>query len=131
MDWIQKAIAAVCECEFPDMELSVKKSSATGSVYLQGEYLEADTVTGKMETQYTRRWVLSPAMSKSEIVSTAFKCVLTSMEHRVREWFLYKGRAIYQPHYDVDALHAICLERQERPLTLSAEAQKAYDESQF
>ena len=108
--WIADARQAVSECFFPRYIFEVKQSH-TGYVYLQGHYEEADTATGKTETQYTRRWPLSPEMSKSEIVATVFKCAITSAEHAVREWFLYRDRAIYQPHYDVDTLHAICEER--------------------
>jgi hypothetical protein len=113
-DWVAEAKRVVIDCAFQCYTFTVKTSETTGAVYLQGHYLEADTLTGKVETQYTRRWFLSPAMGKSEIVATAFKCALTSMEHRTREWFLYKGRAVYQPHYDVDALWAICQEREVR-----------------
>ncbi len=60
------------------------------------------------------KWANVGGTGKSEIVATAFKCILTSMEHRCREWFLYKGKAIYQPHYNVDALHAICDQREVR-----------------
>jgi hypothetical protein len=51
-------------------------------------------------------------MVRSEIVSTAFKCVLTSAEHRCREHFSYKGERIYGPHYDVDALVEVCRQKQ-------------------
>lgn len=116
MDWTEQARAIVQECQFPDYTFVVN-ISRTGAVYLQATYLEADTLTGNVELQYTRRWFLSPEMSKSEIVSTAFKCVLTSMEHKTREWFTWRDRAIYQPHYDVEALHAICEERTVRSET--------------
>lgn len=111
--WIDVAKSIVQDCEFTDYTFAVSVSR-TGAVYLQGTYLEADTVTSVVERQYTRRWFLSPEMSRSEIVSTVFKCALTSMEHRTREWFLYKGRAVYQPHYDVDALWDICQKREVR-----------------
>lgn len=113
-DWIEQAKQHVADCAFQDYTFKVVESQTTGAVYLQGVYWEADTLTGKVETQFTRRWFLSPSMGKSEIVATAFKCALTSMEHRTREWFLYKGRAVYHPHYDVDALWAICEEREVR-----------------
>ena len=112
-DWIDKAKEYVAECSYPDYTFKIG-ISRTSAIYLQATYLEADTVTGNVETQFTRRWSLSPEMGKSEIVATAFKCILTSMEHRTREWFLYRGKAIYQPHYDVDALHAICDQREVR-----------------
>lgn len=110
-EFVAKAIVAFCS--YPEYTLTVS-TSRTGAVYLQASYFEADTLTGEKEIQSTRRWSLSPAMSKSEIVATAFKCVLTSMEHRTREWFLYNGRAVYQPHYDVDSLWDICEQRQMR-----------------
>lgn len=55
-----------------------------------------------------RKWLLSPHMTRSEIVQTAFKAVMTAMEHEVRELFFYKSKAIFGPHYDVDALVTIC-----------------------
>ncbi len=110
---IHEMRAVVGEVSFPDYEFFVGESSH-GFLYLQAEYDEADTVTGIVERQYTRRWALSPEMTKSEIVSTAFKCVLTSMEHKTREHFLYQNAAIYHPHYDVDDLLAICEKRDVR-----------------
>lgn len=102
--------AVVEEVNFPGYEFFVGESMH-GFLYLQAEYDESDTLTGVVERQHTRRWALSPEMSKSEIVATAFKCILTSMEHKTREWFTYRGRSIYHPHYDVDSLHSICEER--------------------
>ena len=52
----------------------------------------------------SRKWFLSPHMTHSEIVQTAFKAVLTATEHEVREAFRYKGHAVYSPHYDVERL---------------------------
>ena len=76
--------------------------------YLQGRYMEADIVTSDQADQHTRKWRLSVHMTKSEVVQTAFKCYLTSMEHRARESFRYKGKLIFGPHYDVDALVGLC-----------------------
>ena len=61
--------------------------------------------------QYTRKWPLSQYMVKSEVVQTALKCVLTSVEHRVREHFLYKGERIFGPHFDVEALYELAKNR--------------------
>jgi hypothetical protein len=105
-DWL-------ADCEFPDYMFLICRSSS-GCIFLQASYNEKDTGTGVIERQHTRRWLLSPEMVKSEVVATAFKCVLTSMEHRTREWFLYKGKPIYHPHYDVDKLAAITALREVR-----------------
>lgn len=80
------------------------KNDSRGTMYMQAVYDEPDIITGIVEPQHTRRWLLSPTMVKSELVQTAFKCALTSMEHRTREHFLYKGERVYGPHFDVEAL---------------------------
>lgn len=94
-------------CKFHDYRFAVAVDGR-GAIYLQGRYWEADTITKVMEIQSTRRWFLAPRMTKSEIVQTVFKCAITSMEHRTREWFLYKDRAIFGPHFNVEVLHEIC-----------------------
>lgn len=101
-------------CSFPDYTFEVKVDGR-GAIYLQAGYDEADVVTGVVERQLTRRWFLSPEMVKSEVVSTCFKCIITSVEHRTREHFTYKGRRIYGPHFDVDALHSIAHKVEVRP----------------
>lgn len=103
---VDDMIEAVSECSFPDYVFKVWEDSR-GAIYLQAEYEDPDTITGINTLQRTRRWFLSPEMTKSEIVSTVFKCVNTSLEHRCREWFLYRGKAVFGPHFDVDDLYAI------------------------
>lgn len=94
-------------CDFMEYTFMVQEDTR-GSITLRGWYDEVDTTTGTIATQYTRRWLLSPLMTKSEIVQTVFKCALASMEHRTREWFKYQKRAVFGPHYDVDVLHLFC-----------------------
>lgn len=55
-----------------------------------------------------RQWFISQHSTKSEIIQTALKAVLTAEEHETREKFLYKGRAIFGPHIDVDTMHGFC-----------------------
>lgn len=111
---IEEMRLIIANVDFPEYDFCVQASSH-GFIYLQAAYFDDDTVSGKREIQKTRRWPLSPEMSESEIVSTAFKCALTSMEHKTREWFTYKGGAIYGPHYNVNNLLAVCGNRKERP----------------
>ena len=103
---LEQMQAVVAACDFPGYDFGVIVDSRN-SIYLQGAYSEADVKTGRVEIQKTRRWFLSPQMVKSEIVQTVFKCVLTSAEHRTREWFKYRGKAVFGPHFDVDALWEI------------------------
>lgn len=77
-------------------------------MYIQAAFVETCAITGSAETQFTCKWYVSRESTKSEIVQTALKCVLTSVEHEARERFQYGGRAIFAPHYDVDALWEVC-----------------------
>lgn len=82
-----------------------------GVTFLRASYTEPDIITKEPSLQKTRKWILSEHAVKSEIVQTAFKCVLTSMEHRAREGFLYRGERVYGPHFDVEALVEIARSR--------------------
>ena len=75
--------------------------------YLQASFLAPCNVAGGApQLQRTRKWLLSAHMTRGELVQTAFKCVLTSMEHEAREQFTYRGAPIFGPHFDVDELAA-------------------------
>jgi hypothetical protein len=62
------------------------------------------SVTNKPSPQHTRKWKVSKHATKSEVVGTLMKLVLTSEEHEARENFRYLGRAVFGPHFDVDTL---------------------------
>jgi hypothetical protein len=62
-----------------------------------------------------RKWRMSMHMTYSEIVQTALKAVLTAEEHEAREQFLYRGRAIFGPHLNVETLYRITGETEVRP----------------
>lgn len=98
------------DIKFYDYEFDVI-DNVGATPYLQGKYVEPDIVTGQPEMQHTRKWQLSLHMTKSEFVQTVFKCCITSMEHRTREHFRYKGHAVFGPHFDVDALLLLCKSR--------------------
>jgi hypothetical protein len=77
-------------------------------MYLRGIFYAPCAETGQMAQQFTRKWYVSREATRSEIVQTALKCVLTSIEHEAREVFQYRGRAIFGPHFDVEQLVALC-----------------------
>jgi hypothetical protein len=95
------------EVEFEDFVFKVALSD-NNTLYLQAVFFEDDIVTKNRELQYSRKWLLSEHMTKSEVIQTAFKCCITAMEHRTRENFKYKGKRIFGPHFDVDALADLC-----------------------
>lgn len=88
---------------FLDWEFVVEQKGE--QMYLQTRFVENDIVTGEPALQAGRKWILSKHMTKSEVVTTAFKAVLTATEHEVREQFRYRGRMIFGPHFNVDVLH--------------------------
>lgn len=84
-----------------------------GGVFLQAHYEERDVYTLALSRQYTRKWLLSPEMTDTEIVMTALKCCITSTEHRCREMFLYRGKRIFGPHQDIEDLWRLCSDGRE------------------
>lgn len=93
------------------MSYKFRVTEGHGGVYLQAAYMEQDIYAGPGASpveQLTRKWLLSPHMTESEVIQTAFKCVLTSMEHRTREHFKYKDARIFGPHFDVNDLVHLC-----------------------
>jgi len=86
-----------------------------GYQFLLGEadgryYLQLENCQGVCSVSYThkawrgRKQSLSEYMCKQEIVGICFALVKDAEEHEMREWFKYKGVAIYSPHLDPDKL---------------------------
>ena len=107
IDQIRAALALV---EFPGYEFRIRGGIEDKPLYLQAVFGAPCSVSGVMLTQHTRKWILSVHMTPSEVVQTAFKCVLTSVEHEARERFKYRGQAIFGPHFSVDALAQLALD---------------------
>lgn len=84
--------------------LKAPRTRLNSRPYLQVRATSPCNVTGKPMEWGGRKWFLSPYMTKSEVVQTAFKAVLTAVEHETREQFTYRGQPIFDPHYDVDKL---------------------------
>lgn len=107
---LEKANAILRLIRFPDYAFSVTGMFTDGRpTYLQAIFMAPCNVEGGAPViQATRKWQLSAHMTTSELVKTAFKCVLTSLEHEAREQFTYRGQAIFGPHFDVEQLVALC-----------------------
>lgn len=95
--------------EFRDWDITLTQSvpwraSEPGSTYLQVQFEAPCNVTGESQHQHGRKWLLSPHMTRSELVTPALKAVLTAVEHEAREEFLYRGEMIFAPHFDVEDL---------------------------
>jgi hypothetical protein len=77
-----------------------------GMVYISAKFIAPCSKTGNIETHQTRRWLIRPDAEEMEIVQTAFKCIITALEHEAREKFAYRGRAILGPHQSLAVLWA-------------------------
>ena len=72
--------------------------------YIQIQFDAPDSLSGKNQRQYCRKWYLSSHMTKQEVVRTAYKAFQAAVLHEAAEQFLYRDCMIYSPHMDVDAL---------------------------
>lgn len=79
-----------------------------GRFYMQIRQESVCNRTGKPYNEGGRKWDLSQHMTESEVVFTAWKAYLTFIEHEAREQFHYKGKKIFDPHIDVNALLEAC-----------------------
>lgn len=77
---------------------------------LQMRYYEADVEKpGSFPSlQSTRKYYISPYMTTSEVVETAWLCVQRSQLHVASEHFEYKGRRIYSQHFNVEGRIDLC-----------------------
>lgn len=95
----EETVGVLREVRYKDWQFRI--SHATGAVgfLLSVQFKDADGCVWN-----GRKWYVSPYMTRSEIVQTALKAVLTAEEHEAREQFTYKGKAIFGPHLDVEKL---------------------------
>lgn len=71
---------------------------------IQLAWIAPDADTGKQSLQKSRKWYVSSHVVKSEIVQTAYAAVQRAVLHEVAESFTYRGKRIFNPHFDVEAL---------------------------
>ncbi len=76
--------------------------------FIQVTYMEADVDTGEVTAQRAREWLIKPTMTEGDVVRTAYAAVRRSYEHVISEQFTYKGKRVFGPHIDIDALLDAC-----------------------
>lgn len=82
--------------------------------YLQVQFEAADSETGEVEKQHCRKWYLSPHMTRTEILDTAFLAYQRGVLHEFEENFKYKGRPVRNPHISIAARMKSCLDTEHR-----------------
>lgn len=71
---------------------------------VQVVFTAPDCEDGCPKPQRGRKWYVSSHACRSEVVQTAYAAVQRAILHEVAEDFLFKGRRIFDPHLDVEAL---------------------------
>ncbi len=66
-----------------------------------------DCHDGVMKVQHGRKWYVSSHSCESEVVAAAYAAVQRAVLHEAAEQFLYKGKRIFNPHFNVDALASL------------------------
>jgi len=72
--------------------------------YIQLKVLGNCSITGDLVPWVSGKRFLSYFMSNQEIVGSVFALIKDAEDHEMREFFRYKGKAIYNPHLDPDKL---------------------------
>lgn len=65
------------------------------------QYLEpdADKPDGSEPVlQTSRRWLVEQGATRDDVLRTAYKCALCSVEHRLGESFRFLGMRVFSPH---------------------------------
>jgi hypothetical protein len=100
-------MAAVIDCcSFPGIALTLKHDGPRPYLQCVAAIRDNDTEDDQ-SIQRGRKWMLSPHMTRSEIVQTCLAAVFAFVEHEARERFLYRGEAIFGPHFNVEKLHEL------------------------
>lgn len=79
-----------------------------GGWYLQATLHRSDVVTGEWGVGTGGKYYVSPHSVRAEVIQKCLGATLAYAEHEIRETFLWRGKPIYHPHYDVEALWEIC-----------------------
>lgn len=69
-------------------------------VYLRVYYHSSCNKTGEIKMWEGRKWYLSPFMTDSEIVFTAYAAFEMAVKHEIMEGFKYDGNVLINPHID-------------------------------
>jgi hypothetical protein len=79
----------------------------SGRYFFQIGCVRKDVVTGEMGYGKGGKAYLSPFASDSELVQTVFGLYKGYWEHEARDTFEWKGRRVFGPHIDTQALWEI------------------------
>ena len=112
----QRYYTVISRIDIGDWEMHLRQDPEGGRFFMQIQFVCEDNndPDNKDYKAYCRKWYLSPWMTNSEIVRTAWKAYEAAVIHEAQEKFKYKGAMVYNPHVDVEALVEISNRNDER-----------------
>jgi hypothetical protein len=93
----------------PNFQVRVRRDEVVpdGRWYFQLEVERPDTFTGCPGVGRSGKAYLSSHATDSELVQTLFGLYKAYVEHEARESFLWRGRRVFGPHIDIEALWSV------------------------
>lgn len=104
LDRIRRIVDDVALADNFEIACYRDKEVPEGRWYFQIQCWRKDVITGEWGYGYGGKAYLSEHATDSELVQTIFGLYKGYVEHEARETFTYKGRRVFGPHIDVDAL---------------------------
>jgi hypothetical protein len=100
----QHALEEVSYKDGYGLALRKDKTDPDGRWYFQVECKRPDSATGEITIGKGGKAYLSPHMNKSELIRLIFGLFRAYEEHECREFFHWRGRAVFGPHIDIESL---------------------------
>ncbi len=107
-DRVAKIIAKI---RYPERCLILTDHETHLTIHVEYYEQDVDDPNKDITLQKSRRWLIEPDATETDVVATCFAAIMRSFEHVVREHFLYDGRPIYTPHHTLDLLSFITMRR--------------------
>jgi hypothetical protein len=87
--------------------LPVSGCSLHEDLLIRVVFVAPDNVTGNLEVQKGRWWLIEQGTPTTQVVQAAWLAVQRAEMHEIAEQFRYKGATIFNRHIDVEALVAV------------------------
>jgi hypothetical protein len=97
------------ETEYQGNPFLIFTGEHEGRLWVQVGTKRPDTYTGEIETGKGGKAYVSEFATDDEIVKKIFGLCMSYVEHETREGFKWKGRRIFNPHLDLNALWSVAL----------------------
>lgn len=102
-------IVSHIEAEYQGTPFQIFTGEHEGRLWVQVGTERPDTYTSKVELGVGGKAYVSGHATDDEIVKKIFGLCMAYTEHETREGFKWKGRRIFNPHLDLNALWSVAL----------------------